>query len=94
MRGSNQNIQSEPRNTVNNQDAHIFYRCSHVSGRQGHNALESGLGWDDIANYGQWPSHPDESAHKRYSQKQQHNNFDINHTDHQAVGELADKQPN
>ena len=62
MIGGNQNIECKPHNTVDSQNANVLYRRPHVPGGQCHDAIKSGLGWDDIANDRQRPARPNQSA--------------------------------
>lgn len=91
--GGNQNIECGPHNTVDSQDANVLYRRSHVPGGQCHNALKSGLGRDKVAEERQRSADPDQGAHQGHRDKHKHDDLDIDHADHQALGELADKQP-
>ena len=92
--GGNQDIQREPRDTVNSQNTNILHRRPNVPGGQGHNAIKSRLGWNDVANDRQQPTYPDQSAYNGYCDKHKHDDLDIDHANHQALGELTNKQAN
>ncbi len=93
MLAGNQNVQRKPCNTVNCEKTNIFYRCPHVPGRQGHNAVKGGMGWNDVTNDCQRTAYPDQSAYNGYCNKHKHDDLDIDHADHQSLGKFADKQP-
>ena len=58
-------------------------RCpQRVPGGQSHDAIKSGLGWDDITNDRQRPAHPNQSTYNRYCDKHKHDDLDIDHADH------------
>ena len=79
-------VEGEPRRRVEGEDTGIRPRCPRVPGGQGHNALKGGLRGNDIADHGHRSAHPDQGAQNRNRDERQHDNFDIDHANHQTIG--------